>query len=80
MREQLVRATVDDLQPVVDPAALLALRSAARGTYVADAALDHALALVRATREDPRIQLGASSRAAAVPDPLRAGPGAAARA
>ena len=64
VREQLLRATVDDLTAVVDPLQLQALRSAVRTTYVADAVLDHALQIVRATREDSRLVLGASSRAA----------------
>jgi MoxR-like ATPase len=64
VREQLVRPTVDDLQPVVGPAQLQAARAAVRQTYVADAVLDHALALVQATRRDPRVFLGASPRAA----------------
>jgi len=72
VREQLVRPTVDDLQPVVGPAQLQAARTAVRQTYVADAVLDHALALVQATRRDPRVFLGASPH----PDPLCAGAGA----
>jgi len=64
VREQLVRPTVDDLQPVVGPAQLQTARAAVRHTYVADAVLDHALALVQATRRDPRVFLGASPRAA----------------
>jgi MoxR-like ATPase len=64
VREQLVRATVDDLSPVLDPTGLIALRAATRGIHVADPVLDHAVAVVRATREDPRIRIGASSRAA----------------
>ena len=64
VREQLVRATVDDLVPVLDPAGLADLRSATRAIHVAEPVLDHAVALVRATREDPRIRIGASSRAA----------------
>jgi MoxR-like ATPase len=64
VREQLARSTVDDLTPVLDVDELRALRAAVRRVYVADAVLDHAVAVVRATREDPRILLGASSRAA----------------
>lgn len=64
IREQLVRATVDDLSPVIEPAQLSALRAAVRATYVADPALDYCLSIVRATREDPRVRIGASSRAA----------------
>jgi MoxR-like ATPase len=64
VREQLVRATVDDLVPVADPEQLAAARYGVRTTYVADAVLEHALAIVRGTREDARVELGASSRAA----------------
>lgn len=64
VREQLVRPTVDDLMPVVEADALRAIRDSVRSTYVADPVLEHALALVRWTRQDPRLRLGASSRAA----------------
>lgn len=64
IREQLVRATVDDLSPVIDPAQLQSLRAAVRTTYVAEPALEYCLSIVRATREDPRVRIGASSRAA----------------
>jgi len=64
MRDQLVRATVDDLASVIDGPALHELRTHVRGVHVADAALDHALHLVTATRTDQRIRTGASSRAA----------------
>jgi MoxR-like ATPase len=64
VREQLTRATVDDLVPVLDVDELRALRRAVREIHVADAVLDHAVDVVRATREDPNVALGASSRAA----------------
>ena len=64
IREQLVRATVDDLTPIITPAQLQTLRSAVRRTFVAEPALDYCLAIVRATRDDPRVRIGASSRAA----------------
>jgi MoxR-like ATPase len=64
VREQLTRATVDDLAPVLDVADLRTLRAGVRTVHVADSVLDHAVALVRGTREDPRTLLGASSRAA----------------
>jgi MoxR-like ATPase len=64
--EQLVRPTVDDLDPVADPERLRAARTQVRLTHIAGSVLEHALALVRATRSDPRIVLGASSRAALV--------------
>jgi MoxR-like ATPase len=64
VREQLARATVDDLGPVLSPGELQALRAGVREVFVADAVLDHAVTLVRATRGDARVLLGASSRAA----------------
>ena len=64
VREQLAGPTVDQLGAVTDAAQLRAARSVVRRLYVADAVLQHALSIVRATREDPRIMLGASSRAA----------------
>lgn len=66
VREQLVRPTVDDLAPVIDTDDLAALRSAVRAVHVSDAVLDHAVALVRSTRQHPRVALGASARAAIV--------------
>ena len=64
VREQLARATVDDLGPVLSPGELRALRAGVREVFVADPVLDHAVTLVRATRGDARVLLGASSRAA----------------
>lgn len=64
MREQLVRATVNDLQPVLAPEELRWLQLEVRRTYVADAVLDFALSVVEATREHPSVRVGASSRAA----------------
>ncbi len=49
---------------MVDAEELRAARSAVRATHVAEAVLQHAIALVRSTRDDPRMRLGASSRAA----------------
>ncbi|MCW2567988.1 MAG: ATPase associated with various cellular, 3 [Mycobacterium sp.] len=64
VREQLTRPTVDDLEPVLSPDGLRALRAGVREVFVADAVLDHAVTVVRATRGDDRVLLGASSRAA----------------
>jgi MoxR-like ATPase len=64
--EQLVRPTVDDLDAVADPERLRAARTQVRMTYIAQSVLEHALAIVRSTRSDPRIVLGASSRAALI--------------
>jgi MoxR-like ATPase len=64
VREQLAGPTVDLLEPVVDAADLAALRGHSRTIHVAEQVLDHALAVVQATRLDPRVVLGASPRAA----------------
>ena len=64
VREQLAGPTVDRLEPVLSAAELTVLRAAARAVHVSDAVLDHAVALVRASRHDPRVRVGASSRAA----------------
>jgi MoxR-like ATPase len=64
VQEQLVRATVDDLEPVIDRAALVSAREQVRHVHVAEDVLDYALAVVQATRSDPRVVVGASARAA----------------
>jgi MoxR-like ATPase len=64
VREQLAGPTVDGLGAVHGADALRAARVAVRQVYVADAVLEYGVAVVRATRQDPRIRLGASSRAA----------------
>jgi MoxR-like ATPase len=63
VQEQLAGPTVDALTPVVDVAQLLAARDRVRSTHVADEVLDYALAVVQATRVDPRVAIGASTRA-----------------
>jgi MoxR-like ATPase len=61
-----------DLEPlalkrVATGADLLALRAQIQeGVRISDAVLDHLLGLIRSTRVDPRLLLGASPRAAAV--------------
>jgi len=64
VRDQLVRPPVDDVTPVVDVAGLQALRAHARLTHVSDPVLQHAVAVVRATRQHRALRLGASARAA----------------
>jgi MoxR-like ATPase len=64
VREQLAGATVDRLLPVVDTAHLVQARDRVRSTHVADDVLDYALAVVQGTRTDPRVAVGASTRAA----------------
>lgn len=64
VREQLVRPTVDALTPVLTLEHLRTVRAAVRHTHVSDAVLEHAVQLARATRADPRVVHGVSSRAA----------------
>jgi MoxR-like ATPase len=63
IREQLVRPTVDDLQPVIAATELTELRAFSRAVHVSDQVLDHAVGLVRETRADPAVLLGAGPRA-----------------
>jgi MoxR-like ATPase len=55
---------VEDVRPVMDTEALLALRQAAASVHVDDAVLAYAVAIVRATRSWPGISLGAGPRGA----------------
>ena len=64
VREQILRPTVDLLQPVTTPAELVRVRRQVRSTHVADAVLDYAVRVVEATRTHPAVVLGASTRAA----------------
>jgi len=64
VREQLERATVEDLEAVTDPETLRVVQAQVRRVHVADQVLGYAVALARATREDPRVRHGASARAA----------------
>ena len=64
VREQLAGPTVEELSPVVEVEELRAARREVRALHVAEPVLEYALAVVRATRTDQRVRLGASSRAA----------------
>ena len=63
MRDQLVRPTVDDLSPVIAADELAAIQREVRRTHIADAVMDYALNIVRATRENNGVRSGASTRA-----------------
>jgi MoxR-like ATPase len=54
----------EPLAPVLDAASLAAIRDAADGVRVAPEVRDYIVAVVRATRDDPGLTLGASPRAA----------------
>jgi MoxR-like ATPase len=64
VREQLTGPTVERLTAVLDTKGLTAVRHAVRAVHIAEPVLDHAVALTRATRHDPRIRAGAGARAA----------------
>ncbi len=64
IREQLPGPTVDQVQPAISPAELLQLQQQVRSVHIAPAVLAYAIHLVRATRSDPQLIAGASSRAA----------------
>jgi MoxR-like ATPase len=54
------------LRPVVDLDIIVRAREAVRAVELSDAVIDYIVDLVRATRQDPAIQSGASPRAAAM--------------
>ncbi len=56
-------ATIDSVQPVLDPRELQAARRDVDATGVSDEIVDYVTAIVRATRELPSVELGASPRA-----------------
>jgi MoxR-like ATPase len=60
---QLQSHPIHDLESVLAPEEVIGVRRAVRATHVSEAVLDYALQIVRATREHPDIELGASSRA-----------------
>jgi MoxR-like ATPase len=56
-------ATLDDVQPVLEVEALRQVRYEVDSTGVSDEVVDYVTAIVRATRELPAVELGASPRA-----------------
>ena len=62
--DQQLAHPLDDLSPVMDGEQVVALQQAVRQVTLEASVLDYALALVRATREHPQLELGASPRAA----------------
>ncbi|HEX5828548.1 MAG TPA: MoxR family ATPase [Candidatus Limnocylindrales bacterium] len=63
-RHQAAANPLDGIRPVIARERLLALRELVRTVRVADEVEAYAVALVRATRSNPDIELGASPRAA----------------
>lgn len=64
VRDQLAHPTVDDLGAVTTADELRTAQQAVRAVHVADAVLQYAVEITRLTRQDPRVHLGASARAA----------------
>ena len=64
VREQLAGPTVEHLDAVLPAGRMRGVQAAVRQTYVAEPVLGHAVALTRATRDDPALRLGAGPRAA----------------
>jgi MoxR-like ATPase len=62
-RYQDAAEPLDAIEPVIDGPRLLALRDQVRGVRVADEVEAYLVAIVRATRAHPDLQLGASPRA-----------------
>ena len=60
---QLESHPIDELEAVLDPDDVLAVRKVVRTTHVSDSVLDYAHRLTSATREHPDLELGASPRA-----------------
>ena len=62
--ESLDTTGLDALEPVTDAAGVLAARAQLAGVRTDDAVTDYLLKLVRATREEPRLLMGAGPRGA----------------
>ena len=62
-RYQLAGEPLDTIEPITDAARLIALRDNVRGVRVGDEVEAYVVALVRATRTHPDLDLGASPRA-----------------
>jgi MoxR-like ATPase len=63
VKAQLESHPIDDLDAVLEPDEVVAVRGVVRSTHVSDAVLNYALALAGATRVHPDLELGASPRA-----------------
>jgi MoxR-like ATPase len=60
---QLQSHPIGDLEAVLNPDDVIGVRRIARSVHVSRVVLDYALALTRATRSHPALELGASQRA-----------------
>lgn len=64
VREQLVSPVVDGLDPVVEGDTFIALQAVSRALFVSPVVMAYAVALVRMTRDHPKLRAGAGARAA----------------
>jgi MoxR-like ATPase len=63
VRAHVTGDRVDAVEPVATAAELLGVQDAARRVHASDALRAYVVSLLRRTREDPRVDLGASPRA-----------------
>ena len=80
LAEHAERDRVLDLEPVADVAEMLAAQTAAAAVHGSEALRRYVVAILEATRADPRVELGASPRAGPDAVPRREGAGGARRA
>jgi MoxR-like ATPase len=64
VRAQLDEHPIENLDAVLTPSDVMAIRNVVRHTHIADPVLDYALRITHATRMHPDVELGASPRAA----------------
>ncbi len=78
MKSQQITHPIDQIAPVVSIESILLLQDAVRRVYIDETLVDYAVRLVRATREDKDLMMGASPRGSLAI--MRAGQGVAAAA
>ena len=66
IKAQLESHPIEELEAVLNPDEVMAVRRVARSTHVSDPVLDYALKITNATRNHPDLSLGASPRASII--------------
>ncbi|MDQ3940622.1 MAG: MoxR family ATPase [Actinomycetota bacterium] len=66
VQAQLESHPIEELEAVLDPDEVVAIRRVVRATHVSEPVLDYAMKLVTATRNHPDLSLGASPRASII--------------